>query len=282
MITYVSGGFFSSPAQVLVNPINTVGMMGRGLAREFRLGFPEMFEQYQRYCRNKELAPGVLHFHRSPGKSVLNLPTKRHWKPASKLESIEAGLRTFVDHADDMGIQSVSFPQLGCGTGGLDWEGEVRPVMERALDPLPLVIHVHIQGGSDNTGTSEPFESAVGLAAQPIVLSRERLACDLESVNAGISSGTIERIAGLLASGQYLSRRSLPESHGEDIRKLLTSLGTLPYMRRTSGYERPALDRRIGALHLDPRHVVEGEPIPHVVEDMLIWPQVPSAMRLAI
>lgn len=143
MITYVKGNLFSSPAHVLVNTVNTVGVMGKGIAKEFKAIYPEMFREYQALCESGELRPGRLMLYRTPHKWVLNFPTKRHWRQKSKIEDIEAGLKTFADQYATFGVHSFAFPQLGCGNGELDWEVAVRPLMERYLGPLPVEVYIH-------------------------------------------------------------------------------------------------------------------------------------------
>jgi len=143
MITYVKGNLFSSPAQVLVNTVNTVGVMGKGIAKEFKAIYPDMFHEYQALCESGELRPGRLMLHRTPHKWILNFPTKRHWRQKSKVEDIEAGLRTFEDQWTMLGAFSYAFPQLGCGNGELNWEADVRPVMERYLGSLPIDVYIH-------------------------------------------------------------------------------------------------------------------------------------------
>jgi len=143
VITYVKGNLFSSPAKVLVNTVNTVGVMGKGIAKEFKAIYPEMFREYQALCESGELVPGKLFLYKTSHKWVLNFPTKRHWRQKSKVEDIEAGLRTFAEQYDTFGVHSFAFPQLGCGNGELDWEMQVRPLMERFLGPLPVDIHIH-------------------------------------------------------------------------------------------------------------------------------------------
>lgn len=148
MITYVEGGFFTSPAQTLVNTVNTVGVMGKGLAKEFRDLYLDMFAAYKARCEAGEFSPGALQLWRTPHKWVLNLPTKRHWRQKSRPDDIEAALRTFAATHASNGIASVAFPQLGCGNGGLEWERQVRPLMKRYLDPLPITVYVHVADGA--------------------------------------------------------------------------------------------------------------------------------------
>lgn len=142
MITYVYGDLFYSPARVLVNPVNTVGAMGAGLAQDFKRFYPEMYEQYEAYCQNDDFDIGQLMLYKTAHKWILNFPTKRHWKADSKLEYIEAGLKKFTVACAEFDFVSVSFPKLGTGKGNLEWD-EVRPLMEAYLAPLPVSIYIH-------------------------------------------------------------------------------------------------------------------------------------------
>lgn len=144
MITYIEGSLFTSTAQTLVNTVNTVGVMGKGLARAFKTCYPEMFAEYAQLCAEKQFAAGQLLLYRTPHKWVLNFPTKRHWRQPSRRDDIKAGLATFVRTYAEQGISGVAFPQLGCGNGGLDWESDVRPLMEQYLADLPLDVQVYI------------------------------------------------------------------------------------------------------------------------------------------
>lgn len=144
MLRYVSYGIFDSPADALVNPVNTSGVMGAGLALAFRQRYPAMFAEYRRMCLRGRLRPGALHIWRGPEKTIVNLPTKADWRLPSRLEYIEAGLAAFSATWREYGISSVSFPRLGCGRGGLDWESQVRPLMERYLCDLPISVLIHL------------------------------------------------------------------------------------------------------------------------------------------
>jgi O-acetyl-ADP-ribose deacetylase (regulator of RNase III) len=144
MITYVEGDLFQSPAKVLVNPVNTAGVMGKGLALEFKRRYPAMFREYQVLCKKKQLDVGQLWIYKTPEKWILNFPTKRHWRQKSRPEYIEAGLERFVATYQEENIDSIAFPQLGCGSGQLDWETQVQPLMEKHLAPLPITIHIYV------------------------------------------------------------------------------------------------------------------------------------------
>jgi O-acetyl-ADP-ribose deacetylase (regulator of RNase III) len=144
MLTYLTIALFDSPAQALVNTVNTVGAMGKGIAAVFKGLYPEMYEEYRALCRQGKFDVGMLYIYRTHNKTIVNFPTKEHWRQRSRVEYIEAGLRKFVDRYADYGISSVSFPQLGCGHGELDWERQVRPVMERYLRDLAIPVYIHL------------------------------------------------------------------------------------------------------------------------------------------
>lgn len=143
MITYVRTNIFESNAKVLVNTVNTVGVMGKGLAKEFKRIYPDMFKNYQKYCESQDLTIGKLQIYRTSNKWILNFPTKQSWRQASKLEYIEAGLKKFVNTYEAQGITSIAFPMLGCGNGNLDWQ-DVKPLMEKYLKKLPIEIYIHV------------------------------------------------------------------------------------------------------------------------------------------
>jgi O-acetyl-ADP-ribose deacetylase (regulator of RNase III) len=142
MITYVAGSLFDSPAQVLVNTINTEGVMGKGIALQFRKIFPEMFAEYQTLCEQGQIDIGKLWIYKTGHKWVLNFPTKRSWRQPSRLEYVEAGLKKFGSEFSELNLQSIAFPALGCGNGELDWN-DVQPLMEKYLRALPLDIFIH-------------------------------------------------------------------------------------------------------------------------------------------
>lgn len=143
MIKYIEGDLFSSPAQVIVNTINTVGVMGKGIALEFKQRYPEMFELYKQACDDKKIDIGNLLLWRAVDHWLLLFPTKKHWRSNSKLEYIEAGLRKFVDVYEQQCITSIAFPCLGCGNGGLNWQ-DVKPLMEKYLATLPIDIYIYV------------------------------------------------------------------------------------------------------------------------------------------
>lgn len=142
MLLFVKYDLFSSPAQTLVNTVNTVGVMGKGIAKEFSRRYPQMFQEYEAYCDSGDLITGALHVWRGPDRWVLNFPTKTTWRKPSKIEYIKQGLETFRQNYTRLGIRSIAFPPLGCGNGGLDWR-EVKPLMVQYLYALDIPILIH-------------------------------------------------------------------------------------------------------------------------------------------
>ena len=142
VISYVTGNLFESPAQTLVNTVNTEGVMGKGIALQFKQFYPEMFAAYQRLCEEGSLKIGALQIFPTPHKIVLNFPTKTTWRKPSRIEYIAAGLQTFRSNFQHAGIHSIAFPPLGCGNGELSYD-DVRPVMEQYLHDLPIPIYLY-------------------------------------------------------------------------------------------------------------------------------------------
>jgi O-acetyl-ADP-ribose deacetylase (regulator of RNase III) len=143
MLKTLSGDLFASHAQTLVNAVNCVGVMGKGIALEFKKRYPAMFEDYVARCRLKKVRLGEPYLFRDLGGVViLNFPTKDHWRSPSRLKDIDEGLEYFAEHAADWGVTSVAFPPLGCGNGGLAWS-DVEPLMHRKLGSLPIEIEIY-------------------------------------------------------------------------------------------------------------------------------------------
>jgi O-acetyl-ADP-ribose deacetylase (regulator of RNase III) len=145
----VKGNLFESPAHVLVNTVNTVGIMGKGIAKTFKSIYPDMFSKYQQLCEEKKIVTGKLWLFKTPNKWILNFPTKIHWKEASKIEYVESGLQAFVDNYADLGITSIAFPPLGCGNGSLNWKEQVQPLMEKYLKKLPIDVFIYLYSDGD-------------------------------------------------------------------------------------------------------------------------------------
>ncbi len=139
MTEVTRGDILKADAEALVNTVNCVGVMGRGIALQFRKAFPECFDAYKAACDRGEVRPGKMHVcdlqRLGNPQLVINFPTKRHWKGKSKLEDIEAGLAALVELVRERGIHSIAIPPLGCGLGGLEWQ-DVRARIEQAFAGL--------------------------------------------------------------------------------------------------------------------------------------------------
>jgi O-acetyl-ADP-ribose deacetylase (regulator of RNase III) len=143
MIKLTPGNLLAAPAEALVNTVNTVGVMGRGIALQFKKAYPSMFREYVRACKAGEVNLGKMHvFDLGTGavgaRWIINFPTKGHWRTDSRLADIEAGLKDLVATIRQLRIRSIAIPALGCGNGGLEWN-EVLPRIETALSELPDV-----------------------------------------------------------------------------------------------------------------------------------------------
>ena len=135
---FVQGDLLEAEAEALVNAVNTVGTMGKGIARAFKTAFPDNYRAYARACRAGEVEVGrVFAFERRGAgpRWIVNFPTKQHWRNASRIEWIDDGLRDLRAFIEARTVRSIAVPALGCGLGGLDWS-VVRPRIEAALGDL--------------------------------------------------------------------------------------------------------------------------------------------------
>lgn len=143
MVTVVSGDLLDSEAQTLVNAVNCVGVMGKGIALAFKRRFPTMFADYAERCKDGRVRLGEPYLYRGSAPPwILNFPTKDHWRSASKLEDIVAGLAYLEAHYREWGVASLAVPALGCGAGQLEWEA-VSPVLHIALDRLAIPVWLY-------------------------------------------------------------------------------------------------------------------------------------------
>lgn len=155
MITVDDGNLLDAPVDALVNTVNTVGVMGKGIALQFKRAYPAMFKEYARGAKRGDLAIGRMHVWHTGllngPRLIINFPTKRHWRAGSKLADIEAGLNDLVSVIRREQIESIAIPPLGCGQGGLDW-AQVEPIIRAKLASLEDVdIRIYAPAGPPNS-----------------------------------------------------------------------------------------------------------------------------------
>jgi O-acetyl-ADP-ribose deacetylase (regulator of RNase III) len=152
MVRVMTGDLLDSDAQTLVNAVNCVGVMSKGIALAFKRRFPDMFADYAERCQRGEVHLGELYLYRGPSlPSILNFPTKAHWRSPAKLEDIVAGLAYLETHYQEWGITSLAVPALGCGAGQLDWVA-VRPILVDALGRLDIPVELYAPAATPPNG----------------------------------------------------------------------------------------------------------------------------------
>ena len=142
MITFKQGDLFQDQSEALVNPVNCVGVMGKGLALEFKNRFPDNFKEYAQACWVNRVQPGRMlvfkTYQPQTHSYIINFPTKRHWRDSSRIEDIQTGIQALAEEIRSRRIASIAIPALGSGLGGLQWN-EVRPIIESGLRELEEV-----------------------------------------------------------------------------------------------------------------------------------------------
>lgn len=249
----------SSSAQTVVNTVNTVGVMGKGLAAAFKERYPDMFLAYKERCDDGLMKPGTLWIWKGADQWVLNFATKKHWRNPSKIEYVRSGLTEFKAEYEKMGIREIAFPRLGCGNGGLNWS-DVRPLMIEFLHDLPITVSIHDY--EKNLGkpehelllmqqylratTFEDFYSDLRAAISRregkirplmmrvpfhVILTDN---CELREINGCnkllAAEEDLFRIWSLLAVGT-VSRFDLPDSVRDSALKVFSVISELPYVR---------------------------------------------------
>ena len=180
MIEYRTGDILKSDAEALVNTVNCVGIMGRGIALKFKNAYPKNFKAYKAACAREEVQPGRMFVFKTDSlthpRYIINFPTKRHWRGKSRMEDIETGLQTLAEEIRRLDIRSIAIPPLGSGLGGLDWQ-DVRSRIEAALQKLNNV-HVTVfepTGAPDSKAAPKTTEVPVmtpGRAALVVLMRR--------------------------------------------------------------------------------------------------------------
>lgn len=174
MITYTTGDLLQSPAEALVNTVNCEGYMGKGIAYQFKLQFPENNISYIRACKSGELVVGKLHSTYEKGKLIINFPTKNKWRADSKIEYIQDGLKELVRLIIDKDIKTIAIPPLGSGNGGLIWS-EVKKVIEESLLQIPNSVSVYIYEPSKSYQSAPSMEPRLSASALVLMLIKQKL-----------------------------------------------------------------------------------------------------------
>ncbi|MBZ4194391.1 MAG: macro domain-containing protein, partial [Candidatus Contendobacter sp.] len=141
-INIIEGSIFTSKCKTLVNTVNCVGVMGAGIALEYRLRYPDMYKKYVEICVKNQLSVGNLWLYKSDAKWILNFPTKKHWRYPSKKEYLNNGLKKFLETYESKGITTIAFPLLGTDKGGID-QDESLQIMKSHLNHISIDIEIY-------------------------------------------------------------------------------------------------------------------------------------------
>lgn len=256
MISESRGNLLEADVDALVNTVNTVGVMGKGIALQFKRAYPAMFTDYERASKAGDVRLGHMHVWPTGAMTgpryVINFPTKAHWRAGSQLRDIEAGLRDLVRVVDELGITSLAVPPLGCGNGGLDWLA-VEPRIRQAFDTVPDVdVVVFPPGGAPNaramrTGTPRPAMTP-GRAALTSIINR------YTQRSAGVSMIEVQKLMYFLqVAGETLQFDYVKGIYGPDAEDLRHTL-TLMEGHYVSGFEHDSSK----VLDAEPLQVLHG------------------------
>lgn len=174
MIIYITGDLLKSSAEALVNTVNCEGYMGKGLAYQFKLQYPDNNKDYIKACKNGKLTVGKLHYFNEKGKIIINFPTKDKWRSKSKMKYIEDGLDELIKLINIMDIKSIAIPPLGSGNGGLIWD-EVKILIEQKLSVLSKNVEVYIYEPSKNYISKPTYEPKLSVSALILMKIKSKL-----------------------------------------------------------------------------------------------------------
>lgn len=200
-ITIVKGNIFNTRAQTVVNTVNCVGVMGKGIALVYKLRYPLMFALYQEHCKQRLIDIGKLWLYKGDETDpwVLNFPTKRHWKYPSKLDYLEQGLKKFVETYTERGITSVAFPLLGTHNGGLDRE-VVLNLMKEYLSRCDIPIEIYEYDPTAPDDLFERFKQQWERMAEnkKKTLTGLRSITQIQAINNALQDSTIKSMIALI------------------------------------------------------------------------------------
>lgn len=241
-VTVKIGDLFTSRAQTLVNTVNCVGVMGKGIALGFKQRFPEMFEDYEARCRRKQVRLGEPYLYKGDRLPwILNFPTKDHWRGLSRISDIARGLEFLAVHYKQWGITSLAVPPLGCGNGQLDWT-VVGPTLFRYLSKLEIPVELYAPDKTPKEQLTLSFLEGTGAMHSAMPRDREPLRVDAWAV-------AIVAVLSRIAREQF--RRPIGRTAFQKIAYFLSEAGIptgLVYERGSYGPYSPQLKSVLGRL----------------------------------
>jgi len=204
MIEIKKGNIFTTNCHTIVNTINTVGIMGAGIAYEFKLRFPEMFEKYKNFCENGQIKIGNLWIYKLTKydnenyEYILNFPTKQHWEYPTKIEYLELGLQKFIDTYKQKGILSIAFPLLGASKGGLSEEQSIN-IMKKYLKKIDIPVEIWYFDPNAKDDLYEDFKDKFLNLDTNIIKEQSKLRIDfINKIKVALQRDDINSISGLL------------------------------------------------------------------------------------
>ncbi|MBF7728600.1 macro domain-containing protein [Pseudomonas sp. N040] len=227
-LAVVTGNIFRSRAQTCVNTINCVGVMGAGIAFEYRLRYPEMFQQYRLLCEQGQIAIGKLWIFKAMDRWVLNFPTKKHWRYPSQEDFLHAGLEKFMSTYKSRGISSVAFPLLGAQMGGLSAERSLEIMLDH-LSPCAIPVEIYHYDPFAPDDLYEAFKNRF------LELSDEQI-----KASSGLRSQSVEAIRKALADERVCQLNQLLKFEGIGDKTLEKAYSFVTQLLRGSDPETPA------------------------------------------
>ncbi len=227
-VAVVTGNIFRSRAQTCVNTINCVGVMGAGIAFEYRLRYPEMFQQYRLLCEQGQIAIGKLWIYKAADRWVLNFPTKKHWRYPSQEDFLHIGLEKFMGSYKSRGISSVAFPLLGAQMGGLSAERSLEIMLDH-LSPCAIPVEIYRYDPFAPDDLYEAFKSRF------LEFSEDQI-----KVSSGLRSQSVEAIRKALADERICQLNQLLKSEGIGDKTLEKAYRFVTQLLRGSDRETPA------------------------------------------
>jgi len=194
MIKYTTGNIIEANTEAIVNTVNTVGVMGKGIALAFKKAFPDNYKIYKKLCQSKEFNIGdllITNTGQLTPKYVINFPTKEHWRRKSKIEYVEIGMQELVKEINLKNIKSISIPPLGCGNGGLNWK-KVKPIILKNLENLANKVDVIIYEPGFNNQVVKPEKQVSLTPARAMLLTALK---DYQILGYAINLLVIQKIA---------------------------------------------------------------------------------------